>query len=164
MNLKENINDSDFDSDSDEYINVETLILTQNNNKNVYQFQLDNLNLLIKKIGTSTSAPEMIIRENFGPKSNLSLYSCVYMENELESINDDNFLFPIIKLINSGEQTIISSFAIKIKQLLSWDNPINDFELFWVQNIQSTEFIKVEQISKNINSSNIIEKLIESSL
>jgi hypothetical protein len=59
---------------------------------------------------------------------------------------------------------IISSIAIKLNQTIEYEKPIELWELYWVQNIQSDDFIKTKKIEKDINSTNIIEKLIEYSL
>ena len=58
----------------------------------------------------------------------------------------------------------ISSFAVKLNEGLDYEKNIESWELYWVKNIQSDEFVKAIKIDKTICSSNIIEKLIEMSL
>jgi hypothetical protein len=79
--------DLDLDSDSDEYIDLSTCI--QDNLKNIFQFHLLNEKLSINHIGKSTDTPDIIIMENFGPDLNMSLYNCVYSQDELESIKNN---------------------------------------------------------------------------
>jgi hypothetical protein len=164
------MNTNDFDSD--EYIDLSNNII--DNTEHIFQFHLNNEKLNIKYIGKSSHTPDIIIKENFGPKLNLSLYNCVYSCNELESKNNSiekknelniNLFYPIIKLISiENNIIIITSIAIKINQEIIYEDEIIKWELYWVKNIQSKDFIKVIKIDKNINSLNIIEKLIELSL
>ena len=86
---------SDLDSDSDEYIDLSNYV--ESDLKHMFQFHLIDEKLLIKHIGKSSDTPDIIIMENFGPESNMSLYNCVYSHDELESIkteisNDDNII------------------------------------------------------------------------
>jgi hypothetical protein len=111
-NIKENLNlysetysdkdkdtdtdtDTDTDLDSDEYIDLSSYV--ENNLKHMFQFHLMDKKLLIKHIGKSSDTPDIIIMENFGSESNMSLYNCIYSHDELESIknektNDDNII------------------------------------------------------------------------
>lgn len=156
------MNKSKNNSDSDsEYINIEMLF--ENNKKNIYQFHLNNEKLIIKNIGRSTEAHDIIIKENFGPNSSMNLYNCIYMEDEINII--DNLFFPIIKLINYyNNKIIISSFAIKIKENIKYEKEIKEWDLYWVQNTQKEDYINTKKISKNICPDNIIEKLLELSI
>lgn len=78
---------SDPDSDSDEYIDLSNYV--ENDLKHMFQFHLMDEKLLIKHIGKSSDTPDIIIMENFGPESNMSLYNCVYSHDELEIIKTD---------------------------------------------------------------------------
>lgn len=129
--------------------------------------------------------------ENFGPKTNMSLYNCLYSHNELESITkikletqDDNkkiiqtnlnnkdknleqskLFFPIIKLVvKESDNTIISSIAVKLEQEIVFDSKINEWSLYWVSNSNKSDYIKTLKLEKNINSTNILEKIIHYSL
>jgi len=94
--IKNDLNfDSETDSDSDEYIDLSSYM--EDNLKHMFQFHLIDEKLLIKHIGKSSDTPDIIIMENFGPESNMSLYNCVYSHDELESIktettNNDNMI------------------------------------------------------------------------
>jgi hypothetical protein len=148
------------DSDSDEYINVESIM--ESLKQNIYQIQLDKEEVFIKKIGVGDSAPDVIIKEDFGLNNELSLYNCVYLENELNTIGNNTYFYPIIKLIDNikNDKVITSSIAIKFKENLSIDTKINNFDLYFVKNIVSDDFIKVLGLEKDVFSENIIEKII----
>lgn len=79
--------DPDSDSDSDEYIDLSNYV--ENDLKHMFQFHLMDEKLSIKHIGKSSDTPDIIIMENFGPESNMSLYNCVYSHDELEIIKTD---------------------------------------------------------------------------
>lgn len=95
QNLSKTNIEKDSDSDSDEYIDLSNYV--ENYLKHMFQFHLMDEKLLIKHIGKSYDTPDIIIIENFGPESNMSLYNCIYSHDELESIktestNDDNII------------------------------------------------------------------------
>ena len=175
------------DSDSDEYIDLSDYVT--DNLKHIFQFHVNNEKLSLKYIGKSSEAPDIIIMENFGPDSNMSVYNCVYSYEELESIkkfknnheskiiiqsNPDNMgdnleqlrlFFPIIKLVvKESENTIISSIAIRLEQSVVFDGAINEWSLYWVSNSNKSEYIKTLKLEKNINPTNILEQLIHHSL
>jgi len=196
-------------SDSDEYIDLSNIV--NEDVEHIFQFHINFDKLILKYIGKSTYAPDIIIKENFGPNSNMFLYNCVYSQPELETLKEhkmnrhnnelndnelndnelndnelnDNELnaglfLPIIKLIikheidenikgkddeiNENDKYTISSFAIKLNENIKYGIEFMDWELYWVRNIYPDEYIKTEKIDKNINPSNIIEKLIEMSI
>ena len=195
--------DTHTDTSSDEYVDLSNMV--EQESEHIFQFHINLDNLVLKYIGKSSHAPDVIIKENFGPDSNMSLYNCVYSHSELESAKNEynlenkkelnnnyynqddktpielsNLFFPIIKLIeqknkqvnesnepnepNEQVEFMISSFAVKLNSGLDYEKDISKWELYWVKNTQSEEFIKVVKIDKNINPLNIIEKLIEMSL
>lgn len=130
INTKSNL---DQDSDSDEYIDLS--VYAEENLKHMFQFHLINEKLIIKYIGKSTDTPDIIIIENFGPDSNMSLYNCVYSQDELESIGNNEYneidkpnkLDGHDALDNKG--TIIGSeFGLEQKDL---DNKTKYLELFF---------------------------------
>lgn len=195
-NKQENLNsdpnsDPNSDTESDEYVDLSSNIIDET--EHIFQFHISNENLLIKYIGKSSFAPDIIIQENFGPESNMSIYNCVYSHTELESAKEEfefglnsksnineaentqeqielsSLFFPIIKLIKKikkeeSNDFIISSIAVKLNETIEYEKQIGLWELYWVENIQSDEFVKTKKIEKNINSTNIIEKLIEYSV
>ena len=183
---------SNSDSDSDEYVDLTELV--EEDAEHIFQFHLNSDKLILKYIGKSSQAPDIIIKENFGPNGNMYLYSCVYSHNELEMGNEQEnskiennevlnpeLFLPIIKLIIKHDNNMenqkdmaynesiepkftISSFAIKLNEKVKYEDEFTDWELYWVENVYSNEYIKTKQIEKNIDSTNIVEKLIEMSL
>ena len=156
----------DLDSDSDVYIDLSDKL--ESNSENIYQFQINNEKLFLKFIGKSTYIPDIIIKEKFGLESNMYLYNCIYSENEIykfKNLNEKKLFFPIIKLIIKEKQkNKMYSIVVKINQEIIFDNEINNWEIYFTQNLQSEDFIKTIKINKNINSSNIIEEIIKFSI
>jgi hypothetical protein len=97
------------ESDSDKYVDLEEIIKEQDKDKNnIYQIQLSSDEMMIKLVGKKFYVPDVIIMENFGPDNKLSLYSCLYEENDFNlktesGLNDTkNFLHPLLKLIEKA--------------------------------------------------------------
>lgn len=170
--MSENIIDLELNS-SEEFIDVDKIYKYQNNQeeiKNIYQFQICNEKLIIKHISQNYILPDIIIKENFGPNSEYSLYSCVYSDDELKNLflNTDIF-FPLVKMIKKDLNTITTwSIAIKFTILIKLDEILNKdlncFELYLVSNTKDSPKINYQQIIKDINQDNIIEKLITYSI
>jgi hypothetical protein len=158
-NENANLNlDSDSDSDSDEYVDLSSNI--ESKSEDIYQFLVVENKLELKHIGKFTKAPDIIIKENFGPNSNMNLFSCVYTFSEITTKSDELF-FPLVKLVVKNEiNIIITCIAIKLIKPVMIENSINEWDLYWLENKSDTEHIKMCKIEKNINSTNIIEKLI----
>jgi hypothetical protein len=147
-------------SDSDEYINVADLVLESKNN--IYQIQLWDKYLVISKIGEGSHAPEIIIKENFGPQNNLFLYSCVYLEGEIiSSKTDDKKFLPIIKLVEKNEVNKISSICIILYSEIKYDIPLYEFDTVFTQVSEESDYILNFELDKNINTKNVVEKLFE---
>lgn len=155
----EQLNNNPENSD-EEFINIENIINTQKKN-NVYQIQLTNENVLIKLVCTKTFIPDVIIKENFGSNNELSLYSCLFEQNNFNTNNLD-ILYPLIKL-QKKNNSIIKNYAIavKFKHEIIFDIQILDFDIFFVSNINDNQNIIVYKIDKNITPTNIIEKIFE---
>jgi hypothetical protein len=94
-------------------------------------------------------------------------------KNDIEYDNIDNnnenktsMLYPIIKLvIKKHGKYSISSIAIKLNQNIIYEKEIKEWELYFIENdILNKDCIKTKKIEKNINPSNILEKLIKLSL
>ena len=178
----------DTDSDSDDYIDLSTSI--EENAENIYQFVVQNEILELKHIGKCNIAPDIILMENFGPDSNLNLYNCVYTQNELVDAIETNFqnlMYPLVKLIiTKNDNFDIVCIGVKIfdsikniNALLNLNNKQNEqneqnelnepnkpiiidgWELCFVENKHNEPDIKTAILEKNINASNIIEKIIE---
>jgi len=159
-----------------DYMNVEDL-LPKSKDK-IYQIQINNDKIMVKHIGYFDECPDIIIAENLGKNKNLSLYSCVYKLDELVQYNSANNLdklFPIIKLTElSGIQEIpnpsVYSIAVKFNSLINFDgigeDPCEDFDIFFVYAINpggnfSLQKISQIKINKTVNTSNIIEVLLQ---
>ena len=174
MSNLENVNDLESNS-SEEFIDINKIYRYQNNQeeiKNIYQFQICYDKLIIKHVSQNYILPDIIIKENFGPNSEYSLYSCVYSDEELKNLflNTDIF-YPLIKIIKKdlNLNTIITwSIAIKFTILIKLDEILNKdlncFELYLVSNTKDDLKINYQQIIKYINQDNIIEKLITYSI
>jgi len=170
MNLNDSNTNEDIcnGSDSDEYIDLSSQMESSIND--IYQFAINDENLQLVHIGKFTKVPDIIIKENFGQNSNMSLYSCIYSFNEIISnSNSSELFFPLVKLVVKNQSNIvITCVAIKLNDLLTQIDSskinINKWNLYWIENKSDSEHIKMCLIDKNINSSNIIEKLIEYSV
>ena len=148
---------SNIDSDSDEYVDLSSNLDSES--EDIYQFIINDDKLELKHIGKFTKAPDIIIKENFGPESNMNLFSCVYTFGELTTKSDELF-FPLVKLVvKNVTNIVITCIAIKLTNI-QVDKPINEWDLYWLENKSDLEHIKMCKIEKNINSTNIIEKLI----
>jgi hypothetical protein len=166
---------SDTDSDTDTYINITEMMDFQK--KNIYQVQINNDVVIIKHIGHGSHVPDIIIKEEFGKGKNLNLYNCVYTNEEIDflknTINEDKFL-PIIKLIEKSPPNIrldsstgsstqtenkIYTLSVKLNCLLNYNEPISDFSIWLTYSTNNTIYHK--ELEKNINSTNIIEKILE---
>ena len=166
--INNEINDNEVQSD-EEFINIEDLIEEK---LKLYQIQLNNEELIIKNIGYGSEAPDLIILENFGLNKNLSMYNCILTENELSSeLNtNQNLFYPIIKLVekklNNNDDKIkeyVYSIGIKLQNNILFEQKINFFELYFFYK-QNNNLLQFKQISKNINSSNIIEIILDNYL
>jgi hypothetical protein len=195
QNIEEKIflyENSDENTDSDEYVDL--IDMVKDETLDIYQFQINMDKLILKLIGKSSIPHDIIIKENFGPNSSMSLYNCIYTNEELDLFNQNetnksngenidcsediltDLFFPIIKLVkvlnniqddnieNKQVNFVISSIAIKLKQNIVLDKEINEWELYWVQNEKNNDNIKTLKLEKNINTENILEKLLELSL
>jgi hypothetical protein len=155
--------DEPIDSDSDDtYIDINDIIKAQL--KNIYQIQINNESFIIKHIGMGSHVPDMIIKEDFGKNNNLNLYNCVYMESEIDFIktelNNNKFL-PIVKLVEKMEtNNNIYTLSIKVNELLNYNESCTNFNIYLTYSL-SNDYINDIELEKNINSSNIIEKMLE---
>ena len=150
------------DSDDETYININDILKAQL--KNIYQIQINNESLIIKHIGLGSHIPDMIIKEGFGKNNNLSMYNCVYMDSELDFLKtevNNNKLLPIVKLVEKIDTDIkIYSLSVKINSLVNFNEPITNFNIYLTYPL-STDYISKIELEKNINSSTIIEKMLE---
>lgn len=155
--------DDDEEDEGVEYIDLSNLIKSES--ENIYQFQINFDELQLKLIGVGMDVPDIIIKENFGPKSNLGLYSCVFSFNEIIEGIDKNYFFPLVRLIEHSNNYIkTTSISVRLNHAdNNNDIPIEinaDWELHWTEDYSNLQTIRTDKINKNINSTNIIEKLI----
>ncbi len=149
-------------TDEEEYIDINDILYE--NLKRIYQIQMENEKIIIKHIGTSSHVPDIIIKEDFGKKNNLNLYSCIYTNEDIDflknKIDEDKFL-PIIKLVEKSElENKIYSISIKIKCLLNYNEHLTDFSTYLTYSTNNSYIYNVE-LEKDINSQNIVEKMLE---
>ena len=154
--------ESNNESDSETYVNIKDVLDSQL--KNIYQIQINNDKIVIKHIGHGSDIPDIIIKEDFGKYKNLNLYSCVYTNNEIDflktKINEDKFL-PIVKLVEKLKpENKIYSLSVKIKCLFDYNEPFTQFSTFLTYSTDSS-YVYHTELNKNINPSNLIEKMLE---
>ena len=167
LNKKEYDENNPFDnqtnSDSDDtYIDINDILKEQL--KSIYQIQINNESLIIKHIGKGSHVPDMIIKEGFGKNNNFNLYNCVYMESEIDflkiELNNNKFL-PIVKLVEKMESNNkIYTLSVKVNELLNFNELCTNFNLYLTYPL-ANDYINDIEIEKTINSSNIIEKMLE---
>lgn len=160
-NLDSNLDfNLDSESDSDEYINLNEKI--ESETFVICQFIINEQNLELKHIGKFNKIADMVIKENFGPNYNMSLYSCLYKQDEL-IIDSKGTFFPLIKLVIKNNLNIVTScIAVKLINHIEINKNIENWELYWLET--DHDDVKIRTIDKNINPSNIVEKLIVYSL
>lgn len=142
------------------FINIEEIY--KNNNKPLYQIQLNNEELTIKHIGYASSVPEIIIKENFGKNNNLNLFNCLYTIEELDFLKIqplNNIFLPILKLTINNNKNIIT-LSVKINNFTEYNEPNNNFTIY-LTSLINENYIQNIELEKNINSSNIIEIMIK---
>lgn len=146
-----------------DFINVNDFIKEEN----IYQIQINNNKINIKKIGKSKYSHNIIICENIGKKQDISIYSVVYMLNELNDCEKTGGNYDLLKLYqNNNGNDILSELCININDKyeindLEIVDDINNFDLYFISQIKNKEKKYIKKIDdKNINKNNILEKLI----
>jgi hypothetical protein len=133
----------------DDYINLDNYI----NHIEYFQFDLNNKNLKLNLVGKGEDIGDIIIKENFGKNNDYTISSCIYKYDEITNIKDK--FIPLIKLYNEKNTYgigIISYENIPI------NNTTNNFDIFFIY--KTNKFHKLK-LDKDIDKSNIIEKLID---
>ena len=137
-------------SKTQEYINLDDFV---DNNKYIYyQLQLNNENLIIKKVGTGSKMGDIVIKENFGMDEKYTIYSCVYEKTDFDIIKTK--YIPLIKITDNIR---VYSIGVIINEEIKEDTILNDFKVYVVHGYKVFKMIPVD---KNIDNKNIIEKLI----
>jgi hypothetical protein len=140
--------------DNEKYINLEDLIDTE---KYIYyQLQLNNDNLIIKKVGSGSKMADIVIKDNFGKNNNYTIYSCIYEKTDFDIIKKK--YIPLIKITDNIR---IYSIGVIIDEEII-DNDCEDKILtkFGVYLVHGCKIFKTIRMDKDINNKNIIEKLI----
>ena len=133
----------------DDYINLDNYI----KHIEYFQFDLNNKNLKLNLVGKGEDIGDIIIKENFGKNNDYTISSCIYKYDEITNIKDK--FIPLIKLYNEKNTYgigIISYENIPI------NNTTNNFDVFFIY--KTNKFHKLK-LDKDIDKSNIIEKLID---
>jgi len=133
----------------DDYINLDNYI----NHIEYFQFDLNNKNIKLNLVGKGEDIGDIIIKENFGKNNDYTISSCIYKYDEITNIKDK--FIPLIKLYNEKNTYgigIISYENIPI------NNTTNNFDIFFIY--KTNKFHKLK-LDKDIDKSNIIEKLID---
>jgi hypothetical protein len=151
------------------FIDIEEII-EKDNKKNVYQFQLNKEECIIKLIGECCEIPEIIIKENFGIDNKFSIYSYIYNLEEIIHLNLNNYV-PIIRLINNKTKEVYSiCIKYQLEDNFSKELICKNFDLYFIiiikkDNDTDNEMIKMnKKIDKNIDPNNIIEILFENTI
>jgi hypothetical protein len=133
----------------DDYINLDNYI----NHIEYFQFDLNNKNLKLNLVGKGEDIGDIIIKENFGKNNDYTISSCIYKYDEITNIKDK--FIPLIKLYN---ETNTYGIGIITYANISINNTTNNFDVFFIY--KTNKFHKLK-LDKDINKSNIIEKLID---
>ena len=133
----------------DDYINLDNYI----NHIEYFQFDLNNKNLKLNLVGKGEDIGDIIIKENFGKNNDYTISSCIYKYDEITNIK--NKFIPLIKLYNEKNTCGI---GIILYENISINNTTDNFDVFFIY--QTNKFHKLK-LEKDINKSNIIEKLID---
>ncbi|AYV79965.1 MAG: hypothetical protein Gaeavirus3_19 [Gaeavirus sp.] len=163
------------EEDDETFVDVDDYI--RDNTCDIYQFQMNCLDLVVRHIGVGSDVPDVIIQENFGLGGQCSMYNCVYKLTELDSMIDK--FFPIIKLVHvDKELKTVYCIGVKINIHIGFNENISDFNVYFMYSVlasskrnehddgaEDEEFHDVQfeyiDLDKNINRDNIIEKLLE---
>ena len=154
---------SETNKKQEEFININDYLTEYT----IYQIQLENEKILIKKIGKSKTSDHIQIFKDIGPDNNISLYSVVYTEEELKECLSTGGMFDLLKLYEkNNKDNMITNLCVKIHENIfekGLENYIiKEFDIYLISEIENNEnkFIsKVEQ--KNLNKNNMIQQILE---
>jgi hypothetical protein len=133
----------------DDYINLDNYI----NHIEYFQFDLNNKNLKLNLVGKGEDIGDIIIKENFGKNNDYTISSCIYKYDEITNIKDK--FIPLIKLYNEKNTYGIGIISY---ENIPTNNTTNNFDVFFIYKTNKFHKLKLE---KDIDKSNIIEKLID---
>ena len=133
----------------DDYINLDNYI----NHIEYFQFDLNNKNFKLNLVGKGENIGDIIIKENFGKNNDYIISSCIYKYDEITNIKDK--FIPLIKLYNEKNTYGIGIISY---ENIPTNNTTNNFDVFFIYKTNKFHKLKLE---KDIDKSNIIEKLID---
>lgn len=158
-------NKDDKENDDKEYIDLSKLYKDRN-----YQIQIENDKLKIVNIGNFSDSSDIIIKKDFGENNNMTIYSCIYNEDELKHIINDNKITLLTKLVIKDNLTRITGIGIRIFEIDEKDiNKIDtacikEWKLYYIDYIENSSSYSYIELDKIINKQNIIEKMIENTI
>jgi hypothetical protein len=136
------------------------------NESDIFQIQIDDKTLIIKKIGKSKSSNDITICKNVGIKKNISLFSIVYTQEELDYYYGLGNIYNLLKLHEkTDENNKLFNLSVKINEKIEINKTITDFEIFFISNKMNKTFniMNDEQYFKKydkiINKNNIVETM-----
>lgn len=144
------------DSDNEEnFIDLNDLIKEHY----LYQIQINNEELIIKKIGKSKQSDDIIIYKN---DKGLTLYSIVYSSEELKYNEDLGNIFNLMKIHEKvNNKDILFNIGIKINEEVKINKVIKDFKVFFLSNeINKNGKKYYKEFNKTVNKDNIVETMI----
>lgn len=145
---------NDFDNEEN-FINLNELIKEHD----MYQIQINNEELIIKKIGKSKQSDDIIIYKN---DKGLTLYSIVYSSEELKYNEDLGNIFNLMKIHEKvNNKDILFNIGIKINEEVKINKVIKDFKVFFLSNeINKNGKKYYKEFNKTVNKDNIVETMI----
>jgi hypothetical protein len=150
---KDNIDNKDNkdNKDNNEYINIEELY--KDNLINLYQYDINNNNFIkVAVVDDVINIFDIIIKDNIEINNqNYILYTCLYSNDEIKTIQNNNLFLHIIKLVNKSNN---SFFAISILY-----NNNNNNNKYYIKYIENKMYYK--EIKEEMNKENIIERLFD---
>lgn len=145
---------NDFDNEEN-FINLNDLIKEHD----MYQIQINNEELIIKKIGKSKQSNDIIIYKN---DKGFTLYSIVYSSEELKYNEDLGNIFNLMKIHEKvNDKDILFNIGIKINEEVKINKVIKDFKVFFLSNeINKNGKKYYKEFNKTVNKDNIVETMI----
>lgn len=143
-------------SDSEEnFINLDNLI----EEYDMYQIQINNEELIIRKIGKSKQSNDIIIYKN---DKGLTLYSIVYSSEELKYNKDLGNIFNLMKIHEKvNKKDILFNIGVIINEEIKINKVIKDFKVFFLSNeVKKNGKKYYKEFNKIVNKENIVETMI----
>lgn len=131
-------------------INVNNFLVQED----IFQIQLNNEILIIKKIGKSSNTDDLIIVKN----KNISIHSVVYSMEELSDCQKTGGNFDLLKLYDKENNSITYLSVIINKYEI--EKNMNDFRVLIFTIYENKEKRYFREVEKKINKKNIVEKII----